>query len=239
MTIKEENNPWFLEKEYLRNGSDFVVGVDEVGRGPLVGSVVVCAASLVARECKWNSEERNLWASIRDSKKLSESKREILSHFIADNFILGVGKVSPETIDRINILQATFLAMKKAISDWKKNLTASKDMRIKKSSYTAIFLIDGNMTIPNMSLTQRAIEQGDNKVKCISAASIVAKVIRDGEMISLDKKYPAYGFSRHKGYGTREHMDALRRLGPIEEHRKSFAPVKRCLEELRSYGADV
>lgn len=239
MTTKAKDNPWFLEKTYIRQGMRFVVGVDEVGRGPLVGSVVACAASLLSEKCSWRNEEKKMWGYIRDSKTLSELKREALYDFIQERFVLGVGSVSSETIDRINILQATFLAMKKAISDWKRKMMALKKGEGIEEIERIMFLVDGNMIIPNITLSQKAVERGDSFIKSISAASIVAKVVRDREMKELDKKYPQYGFLRHKGYGTREHMEALQKFGPIKDHRKSFAPVRKCLDELRKYGADV
>jgi len=217
---------WEKERAIWREGM-LAVGVDEAGRGPLVGPVVATAVSL-KRGYSRIGEDESLWALIRDSKKLSPKRREEIFDFIVEHYHVGIGRVSAETIDRINILQSAFLAMKEAIASWKR-----------KSGSDGIFLIDGNQEIPNMSISQRCVVGGDARVKCIAAASIVAKVTRDRELDELAQAFPLYGFERHKGYGTKEHMDALRALGPCPEHRKSFAPVRRCLRELREYGADV
>lgn len=227
MRYRDDYTMWDIEMEMRRKGYRVLVGVDEVGRGPLVGPVVACAVSLKSRKSSWSDKERLLWALLKDSKKLSEKRREEAEAFIRDRFFVGIGRVEAETIDRINILHASFLAMKQAITQWKREMTLEEK---------TIFLVDGNQTIENMSIEQLSIIQGDAKVKCIAAASIVAKVFRDKEMEVLAREYPFYGFERHKGYGTKDHMEALRRLGPTPQHRKSFAPVRKCLKELREYG---
>ena len=217
-----------LEKELLGKEFDFVVGIDEVGRGPLAGPVVAAAAMVKRNDflnlsAKEESPEAKSWDLVRDSKTLSEKQRDEVYDFISEHFHLGIGICDHETIDRVNILQASFLAMKKALSQIRASMSREHDNLDDRLAV----ILDGNSKIPNLSLKQMAIPKGDGKVKSISAASIVAKVTRDRMMQELHKKYPQYGFDRHKGYGTKVHMDALREFGPCEIHRKSFKPVKR------------
>ncbi|EKE21427.1 MAG: ribonuclease HII, partial [uncultured bacterium] len=167
--------------------------------------------------------EERMWDLIKDSKKLSEKRREEVFGFIMENFYVGVGICNHETIDRINILEATFLAMKKAISNLKS--------QIKNQGDKVIILVDGDKIIPNFSMEQKAIISGDKLVKSISAASIIAKVTRDRIMNEMDKKYPAYQFAKHKGYGTKIHIDALKKNGPCEIHRRTFAPVRNAIND--------
>ncbi len=216
-----------LEKQLLEEGYDFAVGIDEAGRGPLAGPVVACACALklsTSRDtpvaCLYGALEDKKFNLIRDSKTLSEKQRESLFDFIQENFYVGVGICDHKTIDRINILEASFLAMKKALTDLQNK--QKEIMKNKKS----IILVDGNKIIPNLSIEQRAIVGGDKIVKSISAASIIAKVTRDRIMLEMHKKYPEYGFATHKGYGTKKHFAALKKYGHCEIHRKSFAPVK-------------
>lgn len=227
-----------LEKELIEQGYEIVIGVDEAGKGPLAGPVVAAAATLKIYCHSERSEEsrgikkglnnsglprrltpRNdkLFDLIRDSKMLSQKQRESLYDFIHEHFHVGVGVCDHKTIDRMNISQANFLAMKKALTSLKKNYKNAK----------CIILIDGNGKIPNFSLEQKAIVGGDKIVKSISAASIVAKVTRDRIMLEMHQKYPEYGFDKHKGYGTRLHMAMLQKHGPSEIHRKSFRPVRK------------
>ena len=174
-----------------------VAGMDEVGRGPLAGNVVT--ACVVMPE-----EPLLIW--IDDSKKLSESRREkVYDEILAHALYIGIGQVSPEEIDEINILQAT-----------------RKAMRIAASSVPAdVFLIDA---VTGLGLNGREVPiiRGDATSYAIAAASIVAKVTRDRQMAELDRLYPEYGFARNKGYGTKEHTDALKRIGPCPVHRRSF-----------------
>jgi len=220
---------WKTEKKLWEKGCNFVVGIDEAGRGPLAGPVVASAVVLKNRKLaevgemnkkvnaksdKYELVEAN--KLIRDSKTLSEKQRERAFKFVQKNFLVGVGICNEKTIDRINILEASFLAMKMAVIDLKKKLQEKK----------IVLLVDGNKIIPNFTEKQKAIIQGDKKVKSIAAASIIAKVTRDKIMKEYDKKYPEYGFAKHKGYGTKIHMEALQKFGPCEIHRRSFAPVK-------------
>ncbi|MDX9913334.1 MAG: ribonuclease HII [Candidatus Moranbacteria bacterium] len=210
-----------IEKKLLSDGYFFSVGVDEAGRGPLAGPVV--AGAVILEEKNWNDEEKKLWDLIKDSKKLSEKRREEVFAFITKNFYVGVGICNHETVDRVNVLEATFLAMKKAIGELKN--------QIKSQSGKIIILVDGDKIIPNFSLEQKSIISGDKLVKSISAASIIAKVTRDRMMNEFDKKYPVYQFSKHKGYGTKIHIDALKQNGPCEIHRKTFAPVRNAIND--------
>ncbi|MBC8493596.1 MAG: ribonuclease HII [Candidatus Thioglobus sp.] len=183
-----------------------VVGVDEAGRGPLVGSVVAGAVIL--------PPDFNL-PELTDSKKLSEKKREMLYELITEQCQWAVGESTPQEIDEINILQATMLAMRRAVE----NLNAKYDQ----------VLVDGNRCPEVDNCT--AIVKGDLTEPVISAASIIAKVTRDRQMSALDQQYPQYGFAKHKGYGTKVHMEALKQYGVINgQHRFSFSPVRRAAQ---------
>jgi len=174
-----------------------VAGMDEVGRGPLVGDVVVACVVLPA-------ESHILW--VDDSKKLSESRREkVYEEIIREALYVGIGRSTPEEIDAINILQATKKAMRQAAAQVPAD----------------VFLIDAVADL-GLQGTEVPIIHGDATSYAIAAASIVAKVTRDREMAALDEKYPGYGFARNKGYGTAEHLAALKTLGPCPAHRRSF-----------------
>ena len=184
-------------------------GVDEVGRGPLAGPVVVAAVIL---------DENRPVAGLADSKRLTGRRREALDAEIrACAVAWAFGRAEPEEIDRINILQATLRAMERAVSGL--GVTPGR------------VLVDGNR-LPRLSVPARAVVGGDGTVPCISAASILAKVARDAEMCRMAERYPGYGFERHKGYPTVAHLQAMERLGVTEIHRRSFAPVRRVLEKL-------
>ena len=177
-----------------------ILGFDEAGRGPLAGPVVV--ASVILKSYEVN-------VLYQDSKKLSESKREILyDHIVKNSLSYSIELIDQKQIDEINILNATFEAMRKSIE----NLN-------KKPDYV---LVDGNMEIPGLTLKQKSHIGGDENIRVISAASILAKVYRDRLMLEYDKKYPLYKFAKHKGYGTQEHISLIRKYGPCEIHRKSF-----------------
>ena len=216
-----------LEKQLIAEGYDFVIGIDEAGRGPLAGPVVACATAVRKSEIlnpkseinsKFQIPNSKLLNMIRDSKTLSHKQREKLFDFIHEHFYVGLGICDHQTIDRINILEASFLAMKKAISSLTNNQQPTTNNRV-------IILLDGNKLIPNFSQEQKAIVNGDKYVKSISAASIIAKVTRDRIMLEMHEKYPGYNFAKHKGYGTKLHMEALVQHGPCEIHRRSFRPV--------------
>ena len=179
-----------------------IAGVDEVGRGPLVGDVVTAAVIL---------DMDNPIEGLMDSKKLSEKKRKLLSEEIKEKAVAwAIGRASPEEIDTINILHATMLAMQRAVAD----LSVTPDY----------ILVDGNRT-PSFAIPAQAVVKGDDRVAEISAASILAKVARDEEMIALDIEYPAYGFAQHKGYPTKAHLEKIAELGVLDCYRKSFKPV--------------
>ncbi|MHA2938652.1 ribonuclease HII [Vibrio sp. RC27] len=181
-------------------------GVDEVGRGPLVGDVVTAAVIL---------DPLNPILGLTDSKKLSEKKRLALFPEIQEKAIAwAIGRCSPQEIDELNILQATMVAMERAVE----GLSVQPDY----------VLVDGNRT-PKWQYRSQAVVKGDLRVAEISAASIIAKVVRDQEMEALDKLYPQFGFAAHKGYPTKVHFAAIEQYGVIDQHRKSFKPVKRAL----------
>lgn len=196
--LKEEK---FLWKKGFKN----IAGLDEAGRGPLAGPVVAAAVSIL-------DYGKFRLKNIDDSKKLSQKQREFLYEKITSdrNIKWGIGIVSEKIIDKINIFEASRLAMRKAT----KNLDCG------------FLLIDGNFKI-NSRILQKSIIKGDSKVVSIAAASIIAKVARDRLMQKAHKKYPQYGFARHKGYGTKLHMEMLAKFGACPMHRKSFVPVQR------------
>lgn len=180
-----------------------IVGVDEVGRGPLIGDVVAAAVIL---------DPARPIAGLADSKKLSPKRREILYDEICEHALAwNVAAATPAEIDELNILHATLLAMKRAVE----GLDVVPEYA----------LIDGNRC-PVLACPAEAVVEGDAKVAEISAASILAKVVRDRQMQALHLQFPEYGFARHKGYPTPEHLEALARLGPLPEHRRSFRPVR-------------
>lgn len=183
-----------------------LAGVDEVGRGPLVGAVVAAAVIL---------DPARPIAGLNDSKALSAKRRQALDDEIRDRALaFAVAEASPAEVDELNIYHATHLAMRRAI-----------DALRPAAEY---LLVDGNR-LPGHPLPGQAVVKGDARHPAIAAASILAKVARDAQMLALDGRHPDYGFARHKGYPTREHLAALERLGPLPEHRRSFAPVKRQL----------
>ena len=210
------------EEHLLASGYDFVLGIDEAGRGPLAGPVVAGVCVLKCRDAAMLRlyEADKKWNFIRDSKTLSEKQREAMFDFIQEYFYVGVGICDHATIDRMNILEATYLAMKKALTDLQnknKNLVLDKK---------CIVLVDGNKIIPSFSLEQLAIVSGDRLVKSIAAASIIAKVTRDRMICEADKLYPEYGLAKHKGYGTKMHLEALKKYGACPIHRQSFDPMR-------------
>ena len=191
------------EHELREQGYDTIAGVDEVGRGPLAGPV--CAAAAILPHDFHHSV-------LNDSKKLSERQRErVYEELISDSRVIWCCKfIEVEEIDRINILQASQLAMRRAV----------KGLKVKADAA----LIDG-LPVPKFPVPQKALVKGDSLSFSIAAASVIAKVTRDRLMHVLAKKYPHYGFEKHKGYGTAMHLEALRRHGPTPIHRRSFAPV--------------
>lgn len=186
-----------------------IAGVDEVGRGPLVGAVVTAAVIL---------DPNNPIEGLADSKKLSEKKRLILAEEIkAKALAWSLGRAEPHEIDELNILHASMLAMERAV----------KFLKI-----TPHFvLVDGNRIPANLGLPAQAVVKGDNLVAEISAASILAKVARDQEMLELDRQYPQYEFAKHKGYPTKLHLEKLEEYGVLPQYRRSFSPVKQLIAQ--------
>ena len=188
-------------------------GVDEAGRGPLVGSVFAAAVVL--------PDEYDL-PGLTDSKKLSERRRDELAVLIKQQALAWcVAAASVEEIDRLNILHATMLAMRRAVHGLE---------RLPEKVW-----IDGNRVPPDLGCEAEAVIKGDSKIIQISAASVLAKTARDAEMYALAERYPQYGFERHKGYGTAEHLAALQCHGALPEHRRSFAPVREILAQGRLF----
>lgn len=187
----------------------FVAGVDEAGRGPLVGSVVAAAVIL---------DPDHPIAGLNDSKKLTEKKREKLFIEIQEKALAwSIAEATHTEIDELNILQATFLAMRRAVDGLQQ-----QPMKV---------IVDGNQIPKGMTIVCEAIVGGDATHAEISAASILAKVTRDRQMVELDQKYPLFGFAKHKGYPTKVHFEAIAQYGVIDEHRRSYAPVKRALNQ--------
>jgi ribonuclease HII len=187
-----------------------LAGVDEVGRGPLAGPVVAAAVIL--------DPDRPV-EGLKDSKKLSERRRQDLAVQIQERALAwSLGRAEVHEIDRINILQASLLAMQRAVAAL--------------SLAPELVLVDGNCC-PRLDYPAQAVVRGDALVPAISAASIIAKVSRDREMVELDSRYPGYGLAKHKGYPSKAHLSALQTLGVTPVHRRSYAPVRRLLEETR------
>lgn len=195
----------------MPNEYEWICGVDEAGRGPLAGSVVAAAVIL---------DPLKPIEGLKDSKKLTAKVRyELFDIIIRDSKAWCIAEASAAEIDAINILQATMLAMKRAIEGLEKTLGRLPDKA----------LIDGNRC-PKVNIEMEAIVKGDSKVQAISAASILAKVTRDRDMQVLHEAYPMYGFNQHMGYPTPMHSDALKEFGPCPAHRKTFAPVREVME---------
>ncbi|WP_212629756.1 ribonuclease HII [Pseudomonas sp. KB-10] len=188
---------------------ELVAGVDEVGRGPLCGAVVTAAVIL---------DPMRPIIGLNDSKKLTEARREVLFDEIREKALAWcIARAEVEEIDRLNILHATMLAMQRAVEGL--------------SVTPKLALIDGNRC-PRLAVPSAPVVKGDSRVPAIAAASILAKVSRDREMLEMDRRYPGYGIAGHKGYPTPVHLEALQRLGPTPIHRRSFAPVRALLEPL-------
>lgn len=199
------------EKELYDQNYEYIGGVDEVGRGPLIGDVVAACVVL----------PRNfVLEGLTDSKKLSEKKRnEYYDYIIKHCIAYGIGRVHPDEIDKINIYEASRKAMLKAIS------------KVRKQIDLQYVLVDA-MPLPTLDIGVSSIIKGDAKSISIAAASVVAKVTRDNDMYKLDKKYPLYGYALHKGYPTKRHIEAINKYGLIDGYRKTYGPVKKVLEEI-------
>ena len=202
-------HPMFsYERKLWDDGVSFIAGIDEAGRGPLAGPVVA-AAVIIPKEIDF--------PLVNDSKKLTDKQRRKLRTEIisVDKILFSIIKISVAEVEKINILRATHSAMKKAVL---------------KLNCADFALIDG-LPVPDFPILSQAIVKGDSKSASIAAASILAKVYRDELMEKYAVKYPQYGFEKHKGYGTKGHMEALKKYGPCPIHRKTFAPVRKLLEK--------
>lgn len=204
--IEKWNKMNDIEAELYTQGYQVLVGLDEAGRGPLAGPVVAAAVVLDPDEKIYGLD---------DSKKLSRQKRENLFSKIKAKAKVGVGQATSGEIDKYNIREATFVAMKRAVKDLLPELDNNPD----------ILLVDGNAVIPDLTVVQQSIIDGDAKVNAIAAASIIAKVSRDNIIFEYAEKYPQYNFKSNKGYGTAEHIAALEKYGSSPIHRKSFGRV--------------
>ena len=195
-----------FENELYSEGITYIGGVDEVGRGPLIGPVVACCCVL---------PKGFKLEGLTDSKKLTEKKRDEYYEYLIQNTIYGLGIIGAEKIDEVNIYEATKLAMYEAIANVRKQVNLE---------YVLIDAMPLELDIPTNSIIK-----GDAKSISIAAASVIAKVTRDRMMIELDKKYPMYGYAKHKGYPTKAHIEAMHKYGLIEGYRKSYGPVKEML----------
>ena len=205
----ENINLYKYEKELYSNNIKYVGGVDEVGRGPLIGPVVA-ACVVLPQDFKLEG--------LNDSKKLTEKKRDIFYEYIKEHSLsYAIGSVTPEEIDRINIYEASRKAMLIAISEVRKQLPLE---------HVLIDAMPIDLDIPTTSIIK-----GDAKSISIAAASVIAKVTRDRMMYELDSKYPEYGFASHKGYPTKKHIEAINKYGLIDGYRKTYGPVKEILEK--------
>lgn len=210
MKVSGKMDLWSYENELFNEGIEFIGGVDEVGRGPLIGDVVA-ACCVLPKNFKLDG--------LNDSKKLSEKKRDEYYGYIIENCVAyGIGKVSPKEIDEINIYEASRKAMMLAISEVRKKINLEH------------VLVDA-MPLPDLDIQHTPIIKGDSKSISIAAASVIAKVTRDREMYELDKKYPMYGFKNHKGYPTKKHIEAINTYGLIDGYRESYGPVKDIIKE--------
>jgi ribonuclease HII len=210
------------EKKLWRKGYKIVAGIDEAGRGPLAGPVI--AVAIIVQNFKFqilNFKANSNFKNIKDSKKMTAKQRENVYRFLTmqPDIIFGIGKVSEKIIDKINILEATKLAMKRATMSLNSKLQTVNCKKIQNIEY---LLIDGNFKINKLKMPQKSIIKGDSKVMSIAMASIIAKVTRDKIMEKYHKKYPDYGFDKHKGYGTKEHFSNLKNFGICKIHRKTF-----------------
>ncbi|MCQ2394165.1 MAG: ribonuclease HII [Kiritimatiellae bacterium] len=200
--------------EFEHAAGDVVMGIDEAGRGPLVGGVYAAAVTVPLAQA--DALLAGAWAGVNDSKKLTEKKREALAAVIKSTpgCIWSIASASPAEIDRLNILRATHLAMRRAALGVAEKAGATK----------LSILVDG-LAVPTLPFPSQNLVKGDARSLFIAAASILAKTARDADCLRLEALYPGYGFAKHKGYPTPAHLAALKKLGPCPEHRRSFGPV--------------
>lgn len=206
---------WEIEERCWQSGERHLAGVDEVGRGPLAGPVVVACVVLPGPEHHDYVAIRARLEGLTDSKKLSEARREYFARVVREVAIAwSIVEGSVEAIDRLNILRATQASMATAVR------------RIRRSVKPDRLLVDGHLVIPGLRARQEALVKGDGRSITIAAASVIAKVYRDALMVGMHAKYPDYGFDRHKGYPTADHVAAIARHGLCPHHRRSFGPCK-------------
>jgi len=203
---------WKIEEKLFSQGIKIIGGIDEAGRGPLAGPVVAACVLVNNNYDLESSVYYTILKDVNDSKKIAAKRRKEIFKALKNEFAFAVGACDSETIDQMNIFAASYLAMKKAVTA----------LKIKPE----IILVDGKFEIPNFSLPQQAIIKGDAKSFAIAAASIIAKETRDEIMDGWHKKYPLYGFNKHRGYGTKQHLASIGQHGPCPIHRKSFSPFK-------------
>lgn len=200
---------WAYEKELYKTGINYIGGTDEAGRGPLYGNVVA-ACCVLPKDFKCEG--------LTDSKKLTEKKRDLYYDYIINNCIAyGIGEVTPKEIDEINIYEASRKAMLIAIDKVRKQIPLEH-------------ILTDAMPLPSLDIPHTPIIKGDAKSITIAAASVLAKVTRDREMYEIDKKYPMYGFAKHKGYPTKKHIEAIHIYGLIDGYRKTYGPVEEVLK---------
>ena len=200
---------WAYEKELYKTGINYIGGTDEAGRGPLYGNVVA-ACCVLPKDFKCEG--------LTDSKKLTEKKRDLYYDYIINNCIAyGIGEVTPKEIDEINIYEASRKAMLIAIDKVRKQISLEH-------------VLTDAMPLPSLDIPHTPIIKGDAKSITIAAASVLAKVTRDREMYEIDKKYPMYGFAKHKGYPTKKHIEAIHTYGLIDGYRKTYGPVEEVLK---------
>lgn len=219
-----------LERKLINFGYGYVCGVDEVGIGCLAGPVVACAVRISP---EFYSQEHPTLEGLRESKLLSAKQREKFAQLLIkqEHLTYAITSADVESIDRVNIFQAARQAMRRAVErlvNSKSEAPNPKQIQNPENSKT-IILVDGSYEIPGIALDQQAIVKGDRDVFAIACASVIAKVYRDRMMVRYAKKYPGYGFEKHKGYGTKYHQTQLLVLGPCAIHRRSFAPVAKMI----------
>ena len=208
------------EKYYWKKGYKIIIGLDEVGRGPLSGPVTTAAVIINSKFQIKNKNFKEILKNARDSKKLSEKQREKIFKLIqkCPDIKFTISSVGPKTIDKINISEATKKAMKNCLNK----------IFPKRNLKKILILIDGNRILDkNLKIPQKTIVKGDNKIFSIALASIIAKVTRDRKMEKLSLQYPKYYFHQHKGYGTKLHKKLIKKYGPCKIHRKSYRPIKK------------
>ena len=208
------------EKYYWKKGYKIIIGLDEVGRGPLSGPVTTAAVIINSKFQIKNKNFKEILKNARDSKKLSEKQREKIFKLIqkCPDIKFTISSVGPKTIDKINISEATKKAMKNCLNK----------IFPKRNLKKILILIDGNRILDkNLKIPQKTIVKGDNKIFSIALASIIAKVTRDRKMEKLSLQYPKYYFHQHKGYGTKLHKKLIKKYGPCKIHRQSYRPIKK------------